>query len=57
MKHLKLMVLLAVTICTFGSARAQVSVRIGGGAYIHNGRHWHHRAPYYRNHHRYYRYW
>ena len=59
MKHLKLMVLLVVTMLTFtfASAEAQVSIRIGTGHYVHNGRHYHHRRPYMRNHHRYYRYY
>ena len=57
MKYLKLMVILVVAVFTFGSADAQVSVKIGGGPYMWHGRHWHHRAPYWRHHHRYYRYW
>lgn len=59
MKHLKLMVLLVVTMLTFSfaSADAQVSVRIGSGRYVHGGRHYQHRRPYMRNHHRYYRYY
>jgi len=56
MKYLKSMLLVFVTIVTFGSAKAQVVVRVGGPYYWH-GRHWHNRAPYYRHHHRYYRYW
>jgi hypothetical protein len=57
MKYLKLMVLAIVAIFTFGTAQAQVLVKVGGGPYFYHGHHWHHRAPYYRNHHRYYRYW
>ncbi|QQL49849.1 hypothetical protein [Mucilaginibacter ginkgonis] len=57
MKHLKFLLLLAITACTFASADAQIRVSIGKGRYYHNGRHYHHRAPYMRNHHRYYRYW
>jgi len=58
MKYLKLMILVVATIFTFGSLKsnAQVVVRVGGPYYWH-GHHWHHRAPYFRNHHRYYRYW
>jgi hypothetical protein len=51
------MVLLAVTMFTFGSADAQVSVKLGVGPYFYHGHHYHHRAPYWRNHHRYYRYY
>ena len=57
MKYLKLLVLLAVTMFTFGSADAQVSIRLGVGPYFYHGHHYHHRAPYWRNHHRYYRYY
>ncbi|WP_158798904.1 hypothetical protein [Pedobacter sp. L105] len=60
MKYLKLMVLVIVTILTFGSpkADAQVIVRVGPGHYYYHHRYWHHRAPYFnRYHHRYYRYY
>jgi len=56
MKYFKLMILVIVTIFTFGSAKAQVVVR-ARGPYFYHGRHWYHRAPYYRRHVRYYRYW
>jgi hypothetical protein len=59
MKYLKLMVLVLVTMFTFGSAKAQVVVRahIGGPDYMWHGHHYHHRRPYWKNHHRYYRYY
>jgi hypothetical protein len=57
MKYVKLMILLVVSVFTFASADAQVRVSIGTGPYYWHGRHWHNRAPYWRHHHRYYRYY
>ena len=57
MKYLKLMLLLVVTALTFGSAEAQVRVKVGVGPYLYHGKHYHHRKPYVKNHHTYYRYY
>lgn len=58
MKNLKLLVLLFVAVCTFGTAEAQqVIVNVGRGPYFYRGRHYTHRAPYFKHHHRYYRYY
>ena len=58
MKYLKLMLFAVIMAFTFGnSADAQVRVNIGLGPYVHNGHHYHHRTPYMRHHHRYYRYY
>lgn len=58
MKYLKLMLFAVImAVFTFGSANAQVSVRVGLGPYYHNGHHYHHRTAYWRHHHRYYRYY
>jgi hypothetical protein len=57
MKYLKIMLFAVIMASTFASADAQVVVKLGGGPYYHGGRHWHHRAPYWRGHHRYYRYY
>jgi hypothetical protein len=60
MKYLKILVIALVTLFTFEGAKAQVVVRAGvqvGGPYYWHGRHYHHRTPYMRHHHRYYRYY
>ena len=57
MKYLKLMVIAIMVAFTFGAAEAQVVVSVGTGPYYWHGRHYHHRRPYFRNHHRYYRYY
>ncbi len=53
--------MVAFTFGSFDSANAQVVVRarvgVGAGPYYWQGRHYRHRRPYWRHHHRYYRYY
>ncbi len=60
MKYLKLMVIAIIAAFTFGTGAAdaqQVVIRAGVGPYYWHGRHYHHRRPYWRHHHRMYRYY